>query len=129
MQASRECGAEDSSFTRPDGEPDTGEHENPEGFVVRVRIRAHPVTRQMVSSRGRLRRRPVHRTDRPHEGMPADQIRERDWQPSTGTLAPLIQLARGETRNATTAPTSSGRPNRPNGSSRRTNSAIPSGSS
>ena len=58
-----------------------------------------------------------------------NQIRERDWQPSTGTLAPLIQLARGDTRNATTAPTSSGRPNRPNGSSRRTNSAIPSGSS
>src|SRR5438876_11576942 len=60
---------------------------------------------------------------------PPDQIRERDWQPSTGTLAPLIQLARGETRNATTAPTSSGRPNRPNGSSRRTKSAIKSGSS
>src|SRR6185312_10110456 len=60
---------------------------------------------------------------------PADQIWERDWQPSTGTLAPLIQLARGDTRNATTAPTSSGRPNRPNGSSRDTNSAIPAGSS
>src|SRR5262249_5950270 len=60
---------------------------------------------------------------------PRDQIRERDWQPSTGTLAPLIQLARGETRNATTAPTSSGRPNRPNGSSRRTKSAINTGPS
>ena len=71
-------------------------------------------------------RRPTHRTDRPTK-RPADQIRERDWQPSTGTLAPLIQLARGDTRNATTAPTSSGRPNRPNGSSRRTNSAIPAG--
>src|SRR5206468_11290258 len=63
----------------------------------------------------------------PGGGAVGDQIRERDWQPSTGTLAPLIQLARGETRNATTAPTSSGRPKRPNGSSRRTKSAIPSG--
>jgi hypothetical protein len=27
----------------------------------------------------------------------ADQISERDWQPSTGTHAPLIQLACGET--------------------------------
>src|SRR5262249_44022457 len=60
---------------------------------------------------------------------PPDQIGERDWHPSTGTLAPLIQLARGDPRNATTAPTSSGRPNRPNGSSRLTKSAIPSGSS
>src|SRR6185312_9807873 len=65
----------------------------------------------------------------PRGSLARDQIRERDWQPSTGTLAPLIQLARGDTRNATAAPTSSGRPNRPNGSSRRTNSAIPSGSS
>ena len=53
---------------------------------------------------------------------------ERPWQPSTGTHAPLIQLARGEARKATTAPTSSGRPKRPNGSSRRTKSAMPSGS-
>src|SRR5262245_20161922 len=57
------------------------------------------------------------------------QIKERDWHPSTGTLAPLIQLARDEARKATTPPTSSARPNRPNGSSRRTNSAMPLGSS
>ena len=38
---------------------------------------------------------------------------------------PLIQLARGEARNATTSPTSSARPKRPNGSSRVTNSAMP----
>src|ERR1700730_4206164 len=53
---------------------------------------------------------------------------ERDWQPSTGTHEPLIQLARGEARNATTEPTSSARPKRPNGSSRPTNSAISPGS-
>jgi hypothetical protein len=29
------------------GEPDSGEHENPEGFVVRVRI-ARPVSRQVA---------------------------------------------------------------------------------
>src|SRR3954468_21676051 len=51
------------------------------------------------------------------------------WQPSTTTDVPLIQLARGDARNATTAPTSSGRPKRPNGSYRRMKSAIPSGSS
>ena len=43
-------------------------------------------------------------------------------------LAPLTQLAFGEARNATTWATSSGVPKRPNGSSRRTNSAMPSGS-
>ena len=36
------------------------------------------------------------------------QKRSRDWQPSTATVAPLIQLARGDARNATAAPTSSG---------------------
>src|SRR4029453_1646257 len=45
------------------------------------------------------------------------QIRERDWQPSTVRLAPLIQLARVDARKATAAPTPSARPNRPNGSS------------
>src|SRR5262249_35455382 len=48
--------------------------------------------------------------------------------PSTGMHAPEIQLARGDSRNATTVPTSSGRPKRPNGRSRRTKSAIPAGS-
>ena len=40
----------------PDGEPDTGEHENPEGFVVRIRItRSHafrqPTPRAVSSAR------------------------------------------------------------------------------
>ena len=52
---------------------------------------------------------------------------DRDWQPSTVIDAPLIQLAAGEARNATTAPTSSARPKRPNGSSRLMNSAMPAG--
>ena len=51
----------------------------------------------------------------------------RDWQPSTVIDAPLTQLARGEARNATTAPTSSARPKRPNGSSRLMKSAMPCG--
>jgi hypothetical protein len=33
------------------GEPDTGEHENPEGFIVRVRFPGNPVPRKMVGSR------------------------------------------------------------------------------
>ena len=51
-----------------------------------------------------------------------------DWQPSTTTDAPLTQLARGEARNATTSPTSSARPKRPNGSSRRRTRRCPPGS-
>ena len=34
------------------GEPDTGEHENPEGFIVRARFPGNPVPRKMVSARG-----------------------------------------------------------------------------
>jgi hypothetical protein len=36
-----------------EGEPDTGEHENPEGFIVRVRVRVrgNPIPRKMTSSR------------------------------------------------------------------------------
>ena len=34
----------------PAGEPDTGEHENTEGFAVRVRINRHTVPRQVASS-------------------------------------------------------------------------------
>ena len=101
----------------------------PKGSSFASGFPGHPVPRKMASPRP-FRQRPVPPHRRRSDGRNAgDQIRERDWQPSTGTLAPLIQLARGDTRNATTAPTSSGRPNRPNGSSRRTNSAIPSGSS
>jgi hypothetical protein len=35
-------------------EPDTGEHENPEGFGVRVRVNATPAPRRMASG-GRSR--------------------------------------------------------------------------
>jgi hypothetical protein len=35
----------------PDGEPDTGEYENPEGFIVRVRFPGNPIPRKMASSR------------------------------------------------------------------------------
>jgi hypothetical protein len=38
----------------PDGnEPDTGDHENPEGFGVRVRVPSTSVPRQMASGRSR----------------------------------------------------------------------------
>ena len=36
-----------------DGEPDAGEYENPEGFVVRVRTRHTTVPRRVASSGGR----------------------------------------------------------------------------
>ena len=110
---------------RDTGEPDTGEHEAAEG-VASGPAPASPVPRIPDSLPAAAEAGPTSPAD---DGPPANQIWERDWQPSTGTLAPLIQLARGETRNATTAPTSSGRPNRPNGSSRLTKSAIPAGSS
>ncbi len=109
------------------GEPDTGEHENPEGVVVRARL-----GRSSLPPPGCQRfgvGRPFAHLGRRRGFRSPNQIRERDWQPSTGTLAPLTQLARGEARKATTVPTSSGRPNRPNGSSRARKSAIPTGSS
>ena len=65
------------------GEPDTGEHENPEGFVVRVRIARPSVTRQVASVATRAiagvrlsggRSRSETRIDE----EPPDQIRERD---------------------------------------------------
>ena len=71
-------------------EPDAGEHENPEGFPVRVRTEPLPSTQTLHRRPHRLA--PKRRTD---EGASRDQIWERDWQPSTGTLAPLIQLERG----------------------------------
>ena len=37
----------------PDGEPDTGEHENAEGVSVRVRVRRRAVPRQVARSSGR----------------------------------------------------------------------------
>ena len=109
------------------GEPETGEHENPEGVSGSRDSSRHALPRTRDSSRST---RTVQRSHEPRAPMTArNQIWERDWQPSTGTLAPLIQLARGDARNATTAPTSSGRPKRPNGSSRLTKSAMPAGSS
>ena len=36
-------------------EPETGEHENPEGFTVRVRIARSPAPRQFVSSGRQVR--------------------------------------------------------------------------
>ncbi len=54
------------------GEPDTGEHENPEGFIVRVRFPGQPVPRKMASARGVSGGGRSHRTDAPlTEGMPA----------------------------------------------------------
>ena len=125
MHASRECGAEGSSFTR--GYRRARHRRARKRRRRRVRVRT--ATRSETPRQFASIRRPGSTRARQRRASPGDQIRERDWQPSTGTLAPLIQLARGETRNATTAPTSSGRPNRPNGSSRLTNSAIPAGSS
>ena len=55
-----------------EGEPDTGEHENPEGFIVRVRFPGNPVPRKMVSARGVSGGGRSHRTDADVlEGMPA----------------------------------------------------------
>ena len=54
------------------GEPDTGEHENPEGFIVRVRFPGNPVPRKMVSARGLNGGGRGHRTDHDQaEGIPA----------------------------------------------------------
>ena len=54
------------------GEPDTGEHENPEGFIVRVRFPGNPVPRKMVGSRGVSGGGRYHRTDADiADGMPA----------------------------------------------------------
>jgi hypothetical protein len=54
------------------GEPDSGEHENPEGFIVRVRFPGHPVARKMASARGTSGGGRSQRTDTDlGEGMPA----------------------------------------------------------
>ena len=134
MYASRACGAEVFPALRHDAaSPTPANTKTPKGssFASGSPGRPFPAGSPACVALDveRTTRPAVPQRRRPRRHAPADQIRERDWQPSTGTLAPLIQLARGDTRNATTAPTSSGRPNRPNGSSRRTNSAIPSGSS
>jgi hypothetical protein len=54
------------------GEPDTGEHETPEGFIVRNRLPVNPFSRKIVSARGRSGSGRSHRTDSDvTEGMPA----------------------------------------------------------
>jgi len=58
------------------GEPDTGEHENPEGFIVRVRFPGNPIPRRMTSARRRVSSMRFggrsHRTDSlVIEGQPA----------------------------------------------------------
>src|SRR6188508_883625 len=57
-----------------------------------------------------------------------NQILDRPCEPSTTMEAPETQLALVEARKATTLATSSGRPKRPNGSSRLIMSAMPAGS-
>ena len=53
-------------------EPDTGEHENPEGFAVRVRFASSTMPRKMGSSRGERHNGRSHRSERDlTEGMPA----------------------------------------------------------
>src|SRR5207237_8192018 len=61
------------------------------------------------------------------QGLPP-QMLGRDCPPSTGMQAPLRRLACPEQTNTTALATSATDPNRPNGISRRTNSAMPSGS-
>jgi hypothetical protein len=54
------------------GEPDTAEHENPEGFVVRVRVRRTSAARRMVSPGSRFSGgRQAHTADPIIEGQPA----------------------------------------------------------
>ena len=108
-------------------ELDHVEHEAPEGVSIRLRVARPKVERrQIVAVSSRKATHAVRHFFL--EFFFRVQISERDWQPSTGKDEPLIQLARGEARNATAAPTSSARPKRPNGSSNRRNSAIPAGS-
>jgi hypothetical protein len=53
-------------------EPDTGEHENPEGFAVRVRFANTTVPRKMGSSRGAGHHGRSQRSDRDlNDAMPA----------------------------------------------------------
>jgi len=54
------------------GEPDTAEHENPEGFVVRVRVTRASATRRMVSPGSRFSGgRQAHNEGHPTEDQPA----------------------------------------------------------
>ena len=54
------------------GELDTGEHENPEGLIVRIHFPGNPVPRKMVSARGVSGGGRSHRTDTDmNDGLPA----------------------------------------------------------
>src|SRR6185503_19238575 len=90
---------------RPEEDDDQDRHEQPVGSGL------HEIRKPAQDHRGMIR-----------------QMFDRLWQPSTTIDAPLIQLARGDARKATTWPTSSGRPKRPKGSSRLIISAMPCGS-
>ncbi len=57
----------------PDGEPDAVEHENPEGVVVRVRIRHSTVPRRQVTGTGG-RSRSESRTDDAHPGFRSGSV-------------------------------------------------------
>jgi hypothetical protein len=53
-------------------EPESGEHENPEGFVVRMRAPSHSSPRKSAGARGRSGGGRGHRTDANlTDGMPA----------------------------------------------------------
>ena len=88
-----------------EGAGEDGEAESPEGVSIRVRVR-NPA-REDPNQIADLGRWPCPSAD-PPANKRSPQINDRDCAPSTVTLAPLIQLARGDARNATTAPTSSG---------------------
>jgi hypothetical protein len=47
------------------GESDTGEQENPEGFIVRVRFPGNPIPRRMTSARRRVSGMRFGRSHRP----------------------------------------------------------------
>jgi hypothetical protein len=53
------------------GEADAGEHENPEGFITRLRVPGSPVTRKMTGARGRSSGRSERGDSNLMEGMPA----------------------------------------------------------
>ena len=63
MHASRRSGAEGFSCTPRRGEPDTGEHENAEGFAV-------PHAASPVTSSQRFSGRPPQPARRRHRGRP-----------------------------------------------------------
>jgi hypothetical protein len=53
------------------GEADAGEHENPEGFTVRLRVPGGPIARKVAAARGRSGGRSERGDSNLMEGMPA----------------------------------------------------------